>query len=396
MRLRLIATPSARTTIDTRFARLDTKSGASWYAPVPPGASGDTPRPFIGDFPSNAARTLTDASVKADVRFDAVKLTSVSAFSRVTARLDGDVDFLPIDGSTGGQALRTDTLSQELRLTSNGAGAFEWLAGLYFLNTHERLDTQIFLRTAFLPLFGLPATLSPFPVSATRTTDSNDAYAAFGQASYRWPTNIELTAALRYDEDHRHQLDRSAPTPAVYEHAFDSLQPKVSLSWRIERDRMVYARPVAALELGAALGFTKSRIERYDPSVFAGLPVAGDFTGNELPQTPQYSYSAYTQYRVAFRGGLALTPRLELQGCGGDYFWEIEIDNANKRAPQTFVNVRLTAERAAWSLSAFLENALDEQYVVEFLPAQWSGVAAGDVAAAGRGRHWGIEARYRF
>ncbi|MEP7245108.1 MAG: Plug domain-containing protein [Gammaproteobacteria bacterium] len=52
--------------------------------------------------------------------------------------------------------------------------------------------------------------------------------------------------------------------------------------------------------------------------------------------------------------------------------------------------------RAAWSVSAFLENALDEQYVLEFLPRQWSGVSAGDVAAAGRGRHWGVEGRYRF
>ena len=324
--------------------------------------------------------------------FERVQLTAVSAFAEVTAGLVGDVDFLPLDGSSGDQRLNASTWSQEVRLASTGMTRFNWLAGLYYLNTHQRLDTQIFLRTDFLPLFGLPPSLSPFPVSATRTTDNNDAYAAFGQLSYRWPTNVELTLALRYDEDRRHQLDRSSPVTAVYERTFESVQPKVSLSWLIAPNRMLYAtagkgfrsggfnpqaritriyeaetnysyevgfkgslldgrmsltgaaffthiddrqvytldvinsaqtisnpvprarvhgveldvaaQPMDAFELGAALGMTQSRIQRYDSTVFAGLPVAGDFTGNELPQIPEYSYSAYAQYRVP------LAPRL--------------------------------------------------------------------------------------
>jgi iron complex outermembrane receptor protein len=154
------------------------------------------------------------------------------------------------------------------------------------------------------------------------------------------------------------------------------------------------ARPVLALELGASLGLMRSKILRYDSTVFAGLPVAGDFTGNQLPLTPEISYSLYTQYRVGLQRGVLLTPRLELQGSGGDYFWEI--DNANRRRAQSFVNLRLTAQRNAWSVSTFLENALNEQYVIEFLPAQWSGVAVGNLSAAGRGRRWGMEARYQF
>jgi iron complex outermembrane receptor protein len=156
----------------------------------------------------------------------------------------------------------------------------------------------------------------------------------------------------------------------------------------------VAAQPLDALELGASFGVTKSRVQRYDAGVFAGLPVAGDFTGNRLPQTPEYSYSAYAQYRLPLSRGFSLTPRAEVQGCGGDFYWEL--DNVNRRKPQTFVNLRLTAQHSAWTLAAFLENALDEQHVLEYLPQQWSGIAAGDVAAAGRGRHWGVEARYRF
>jgi iron complex outermembrane receptor protein len=482
VRLRLLATPSERTTFDARVARLDTQSGAPWYTPVPPGESGDVPRAVQANFPTRSGRTSTEASLKSDVRFERTLLTSVSAFSRMAAGVDGDVDFTPADGSNGGQALHADAWSQEVRIASVRPGAFKWLAGVFYLNTHQHLDTQIYLRTDFLPLFGLPPQLSPFLISATRTTDNNDAYAGFGQVSYRWAPGLELTAAVRYDVDRRHQIDRSTPTPAIYQHTFDSVQPKVSLSWNLDADKMVYAtagkgfrsggfnpqdritriykaetdysyevgfkaalldnrvnfttaafythiddrqvytldiinsaqtlsnpvpkseahglefdlaaRPVPALELGASLGLMRSKILRYDPTVFAGLPVAGDFTGNQLPLTPEISYSLYTQYRVSLQSGVSLTPRLELQGCGGDYFWEI--DNANRRRPQNFVNLRLTAQRSAWSVSTFLENALDEQYVIEFLPAQWSGVAVGDLSAAGRGRHWGVEARYQF
>jgi iron complex outermembrane receptor protein len=468
--------------IDTRVARFDTKAGASWYAPVPPGESSDTPRAYQGDFPGSAHRTLTDATVKADVTFANATLTSISAFANIDTDLASEVDFTALDGSAGTQRLRANNWSQEVRLASADSAALRWLAGLYYLDSHERLDTEIFLRTAYLPLFGLPPSLSPLLVSATRATDNNDAYAAFGQLSYRWPQNIDLTLALRYDADHRRQLDRGAPARTLYEHTFDALQPKVSLSWfpgehqmlyvtaakgfrsggfnpqdRITRiykaetnrnyevgfkssmfdsratvtaaafytrirDRQVYtldvlnsaqtlsnpiprahitgaeldvtAVPLEALEIGAALGVTRTRIDRYDTSVFAGLPVAGDFTGNRLPQTPEQSYALYSQYRVNLRGGAALLPRIEWQGCGGDFFWEL--DNRNRRARQNFVNLRVTAERARWTVAALLENALDERYVLELLPQQWSGVATGDVAKAGRGRHWGVQVSYSY
>src|SRR5690349_8169553 len=80
VRLRVLAKPSDTVSIDTRVSRLDTKGGASWYAPIPPGQSPDEPRDYRGDFPGFAHRTLTDASVKADVRFSHALLTSVSAF----------------------------------------------------------------------------------------------------------------------------------------------------------------------------------------------------------------------------------------------------------------------------------------------------------------------------
>ena len=60
------------------------------------------------------------------------------------------------------------------------------------------------------------------------------------------------------------------------------------------------------------------------------------------------------------------------------------------------MNLRLTAHRTAWNVTAFLENAFDEHYVLELLPQQWSGVATGDIAKAARGRCWGLQASYTY
>ena len=481
-RASVLVKPSERVTLDFRASHLDSRSGAPWYALVPPGKSPDEPPRFDSDFPSHASRVLTDASAKADLQFERTRLSLVTSFANVGAHLWSEGDFTPANGVSGEQLLDSKYWSQELRLSSADDTPLQWLAGAYYLNTHQRLDTQIFLRSDFLAVVGLPPQLSPFLVAATRATDSNAAYAGFGQMSYRWARGIELTLALRYDEDHRHQLDRSTPALQTYDATFSAWQPKVSLSWFVTprqmiyatagkgfrsggfnpqdritriyrpetnlseeigtklsafdnrvtltaalfhtgiRDRQVYtldvlnsaqtlsnpiprasvrgaeielnARPVGALEINAALGVARSRIERYDTRVFAELPVAGDFTGNALPQTPERSWSIQTQYRIAIGQGMALIPSAEWLGQGGDFFWEI--DNANRRRPQSFLNLRMMLERSAWTVSAYLENVSNERYVLEYLPSRWSGIPTGDISAAGRGRHGGVEASYRF
>lgn len=482
-RLVLLANPGERSRLDFRVSHSFTESGAPWYARMPPGVSPDTPLPYEGDFPSHGDRALTDASLRADRDFGSAHLTSVTAYSKVATRLETEGDFSALDGLSGAQQLDARNWSQELRLASQDGSALDWLAGVYFLNTHQHFDTQVYLRSDLLGQFGLPPSLSPLLSASASSVDSNNAYAGFGQLSYRWPLGIELTMALRYDRDKRRQVDRTpGVSPRTYEATFDAWQPKVSLSWsatptsmfyvtagkgfrsggfnpqeritrvyRAEtnvsgeagaklsmldnrvnltaavfhtriRDRQVYtldvltsaqtlsnpiprarvrgveldvtARPVPPLEISASVGATRSRIERYDPAVFEGLPVAGDFTGNSLPQTPEFSWALQSQYRVALPHGLSITPRIEWTGQAGDYFWEI--DNRIRRADLSLLNVRLIAERGPWTVTAFVENATDESYVLEYLPAAWSGIPAGDIAAAARGRHSGVEAAWRF
>jgi len=481
VRASLLARPSEAVTIDLRYARLQTRAGAAYYAPIPAGVSIDAPLPYIGNVPGHASRVLNDWSAKVDVDLGSATLTSVTALSKVGSFIDEDLDYTPADATAAQQRLKAKNFSQELRISSDGAGPTKWLAGVYFLRSRQTLDTKIFVGADLLPLFGLPASLAPLLFSTSGAADRNKAYAAFGQISHRFDNGLELTAAARYDVDDRHQTDLIAAGNPQYDTSFKSLQPKASAAYFFNPDAMIYAtvakgfrsggfnpqarltrrykkeenwnyeagfktsladrkvtlngaifytrikdrqvyvldlinsaqtlvnpipkaevygaelelsaRPMPGLDLAASVGVTGSKILSYDTSVFAGLPSAGDFKGNKLPQVAGVSYALSAQYRVEMAGNVALIPRLELNGSGGSYYWEI--DNLAKRSSTNLVNARLTVEAGKIAVTAFAENLLKERYVLEYVPAQWSG-AAGDFSAAAPGRRIGIRARLDF
>lgn len=477
----LLAKPTETLTIGIRYARLETEAGAAYYAAVPQGSSIDEPRPYEGNIPGFASRTLDDLSGKIDLDLEGATITSVTALSKVKSYIYEDLDYFPLDLTRAEQSLGTENLSQEIRIASTGEGALNWLGGVYFLRTRQTLSSDVFLGADLLPQFGLPAELAPLLFSQASSQDRNMAYAAFGQVSYRFGSGLELTGGLRYDIDDRHQTDLIAAGNPEYQQTFRSLQPKFSVGYFLNPDAMVYgtiakgfrsggfnsqdrisreygkeeiwnyeagvkasladrkvnlsgavfyttvsdrqvyildiitsaqtivnpipraeiygleaeviARPVPGLDISASIGLTDSKILRYDTSVFEGLPAAGDFTGNKLPQVAAVSYAFAAQYEIGMTDDLALTPRLEVNGTGGSYYWEI--DNLDRRGSRTLVNARLALAYKGLTVTAFAENLFDEGYVLEFIPLEWSGGAA-DYSAAAPGRRIGIRARLNF
>ena len=426
IRASLIATPAEGLRFDLRGSRTESHSGAAWYSFVPPGAQRVDLLPITADILGEVDRYLHDASFKVDYAMSAATLTSISAYTRTKFTLNEDFDFTPFDFLSGVQRFKSDAWSQELRLTSN-PGAVNWMAGAYVLKTDQRLDSELYARPgAGLVLFPFPIP-APTLFSATRSTDDNLAYAAFGQVSLRPTEPFEIALGLRYDVDERKQTDRALPGQPVYKESFDSLQPKLTLSYaltdnaniyasagkgfrsggfnpnqRIARvyeaernlsyeigfktslldrlltfngaafytsvkDRQIYlfdqltgaqvitnpipksnikgielevaSRPAEGLDISLSGGLLDTEISEYDSSVFAGLPAAGNFDGNELPQVPRWSYAAALQYRIPVSDRVAVTPRIEANGKGGAFYWEV--DNRDKRGAVNLVNARL-------------------------------------------------------
>ena len=154
------------------------------------------------------------------------------------------------------------------------------------------------------------------------------------------------------------------------------------------------ARPAAGLDISLSGGLLDTKITQYDTTAFASLPSAGDFTGNSLPQVPHWSYSAAVQYKIPIGSGVEITPRLEANGKGGSFYWEV--DNRDKRGAVHLVNARLSLKRGPLSLTAFVENLFDKVYLVDLVAQRFSGAPLGDYNQRSPGRRAGITARMDF
>jgi iron complex outermembrane recepter protein len=179
---------------------------------------------------------------------------------------------------TFGQNRFHEAVSQELRFTSPEDQRFRWIAGAYYVQTD--LDVMIAINNDFgqgfveqrtapnigginptvtwsqrflaplIPVVGVPAALAlnpntnPNALAYNFDSNHNTAYAAFGQVNYDLRDDLELSLALRYDRDER-ELTIKAPdqflpvfafpsgrSGDVREEAFDSVQPKATLSWQ--------------------------------------------------------------------------------------------------------------------------------------------------------------------
>jgi iron complex outermembrane receptor protein len=229
-----------------------------------------------------------------------------------------------------GQNRFHDAISQELRITSPDDQRLRWIIGGYYVQTdldvmisvnndqgvgfvEQRTDPNIgginptatWTQRFIAPLIPIPSVggvagalalnpnRNPNALAYNYDSNHNTAYAVFGQLAYDLSDNLELSAALRYDRDNRELTiaaqDQYLPVfdfPSgrqgdVREAEFDSVQPKVTLSWQPGDNHTVYGTYAEGFRSG---GFNLSGVATGVATlVAAGVP--------GLPQGVQDSYS---------------------------------------------------------------------------------------------------------
>ncbi|TLZ07193.1 MAG: TonB-dependent receptor [Gammaproteobacteria bacterium] len=287
-RLRLLWKPSEQWSADLRalFDRVET---TAFYYIIPrnleanPFASFTTP-PNANDVTSAIQnsnlgtdnRDVADVALKFDLNLGPGTLTAVSDYNRTKEIDTGDAyDFRPITTSIayncppcflgprppptaaqGGpfdlsqsQFIDVTTYSQELRFTSSKIGGFSWIAGAYYVHTERFISTDnLFDRGAGIPAVYETPRVDPANPYATNTnitflsdSQNNNAWAVFGDGTYEFTKQLELDAAIRYDEDQRQNTtrtptqflpDSTAKTGEVRKHTFDAAQPKGTLRYK--------------------------------------------------------------------------------------------------------------------------------------------------------------------
>ena len=228
---RLLFEPSNRLTVDLRGQYLDQDGGSGYFMP---GSEGFLPLPppaapiLFGnptyEIQSNRiGRSFVkswETSTKIDYDLGWGTLTSITSFTDVDSGNDQDLDQTLFEAINIIVIDKSETLAQELRLSSNEDKRLHWVGGISYF-TQDRFRS---LATTFLG--------TPVPPAA-QDLELED-IAAFGSVSYDVNEDLELTLAFRYDEE------TPKDTTQGRSETFTELQPKASVAYRFREGLLGY------------------------------------------------------------------------------------------------------------------------------------------------------------
>ena len=202
LRPSLKITPTDRLTIDVSALYQRTTAGGYDNIDIPPGCGGGV---LCGHYePFDVAEPFSDyvKLLSAVVNYDAslAKITSASSYwtrneSQVQDASELTQNAFEVPYFTAVPYPETDhseQFSEELRVTSSGAGRFQWLAGLFYSN-FQFDTTQNVVSSNYAGLTGEP-TGDVFYANFPYDTKE---YAVFAEASYKIAPDWKLTAGLR-------------------------------------------------------------------------------------------------------------------------------------------------------------------------------------------------------
>ena len=146
----------------------------------------------------------------------------------------------------------TNTLSQEIRLSSDGDSALGWSTGVFYRDSELELDLN--------SVFAIPGTaLIPFNQHSIQATES---WAVFGEINYALTERLEIGAGVRYFEDEQEFTDFIANTQQS--ETFDAVTTRIYASYDISSEIKAYASVSEGFRSGAFNAFGIPPVEPED------------------------------------------------------------------------------------------------------------------------------------
>jgi iron complex outermembrane receptor protein len=284
-RVRLLWEPGGPLSADLRLS-YDRVQTTAYYYVIPrddeanpfssfttPANANDINSPIQVNNEGTDNRDILDIPLKLDYRAGYGTFTSITGYDQTKEIDTGDAyDFRPIPTSIaytdffagippalGGsldesqsQFIRVRSWSEDLRFTSPSKEQFTWIAGLYFLHKERFISTDnIADRGLGVPAVYETPIVDPTNPFATNTNvtfladgQKSNAWAAYGDATYKLTDQWEVDGALRYDQDKVSDTTRTPPyflamvldptayTGEVRTQTWGAWQPKVTLRYK--------------------------------------------------------------------------------------------------------------------------------------------------------------------
>jgi outer membrane receptor protein involved in Fe transport len=184
-------------------------------------------------------------------------------------------------------AERSDSINEELRLTSNGAGPLQWTLGAYYRRFLFDYDLAYYLGQGSLDTaFFVP----------DRTRSLSKSWATFGDASYKITERFTVGAGLRYYKDDQ-DFTGIDPEVATQTGSFHSTSPRGYAQFKAAENLNLYASAAKGFRSG---GFNSLNQPSYGPEnvwtyEFGAKTVLLD---NRLRTNLALFYSDYKDYQV--------------------------------------------------------------------------------------------------
>lgn len=189
-------------------------------------------------FSPRLTRETMAGTLELDYALDPLTITTVTSYTDTDFVENMDLDSSPEFVVDIDRPKDYKVFTQELRLTSNSVGSFEWLAGLYYLHYQEDTDATIILYESgdVLGAGNIPTAqqeanrlVLPFEF---RDRDRKQ-YAAFVTGSYRLG-DLEIGGGARIDRWRSYALNRDSGIDGVESQT--EFLPRISLSYYLDED----------------------------------------------------------------------------------------------------------------------------------------------------------------
>jgi iron complex outermembrane receptor protein len=255
----------------------------------------------IYDSPEPQRDRFTLASLKLEYQFDYFALTSATAdwnrntlVSQDSTEENAAAIGIPVYDAPGGigpsgpapngpavtEKDFTRQISEELRLTSTGTSPFQWILGYFYQDLYSEWDEWAMAPQA-TPILGGPNLYVDFqPQTIIQNSE-------FGEASWQFTPDFKATVGLRH---YRYTLTQTneeygvftvyasegntVPYNTAASQGASGTNPKVDLSYNLNKDILVYAT--------AAKGFRLGGVNQPIPVGYSNSVVTGNECGLQL------------------------------------------------------------------------------------------------------------------
>ena len=242
---RLIWNASEFVEVDVRAKRTNGEAGASWFDLVDVDEIDEFHRDPIMSHPGVNDRDLYELTAKLSYSVPTGVITAIAGAFDVQDLVGGDGDFGVFSPPEQLQDFRTlvDGWSTELRYSTSDDQPFRWLVGAFYQNRTVGTYTNILLADGNVPVF-----------LVEDSTNESVSRAAFGQATMDITDKLEISFALRYDEDARSTVDLAESAMSLTR-TFSKVQPKLSLSYKLADGLLVFGTVGNGFRSGGFNGF---------------------------------------------------------------------------------------------------------------------------------------------